>query len=195
MPGEDDRGVAVTGRGESLANTHPDNGRTHVLADFNAGDSLQNAFTELVAFLPNLFGALLFNRRLHRCEDSGRRRASRAQWSRFRCCCSPRAHGTVDQARNPPPVESGGSHCLLGRVLGRSLDCGRRARHRGTRESRRGDLQLPAERSSRAPDLHRGGRNRGGCRDAGPKVPPATRAWAESFRRWPQFSSSRSPPS
>ena len=29
------------------------------LADFNAGDSLQNAFTELVAFLPNLFGALL----------------------------------------------------------------------------------------------------------------------------------------
>ena len=30
-----------------------------ILADFNAGDSLQNAFTELVAFLPNLFGALL----------------------------------------------------------------------------------------------------------------------------------------
>ena len=30
-----------------------------LLADFNAGDSLQNAFTELVAFLPNLFGALL----------------------------------------------------------------------------------------------------------------------------------------
>ena len=30
-----------------------------VLADFNAGDSLQNAFTELVAFLPNLLGALL----------------------------------------------------------------------------------------------------------------------------------------
>lgn len=29
------------------------------LAEFNAGDSLQNAFTELVAFLPNLFGALL----------------------------------------------------------------------------------------------------------------------------------------
>ena len=29
------------------------------LADFNAGDSLQNAFTELVAFLPNLIGALL----------------------------------------------------------------------------------------------------------------------------------------
>ena len=30
-----------------------------LLADFNAGDSLQNAFTELVAFLPNLIGALL----------------------------------------------------------------------------------------------------------------------------------------
>jgi hypothetical protein len=32
---------------------------TMFLADFNAGDSLQNAFTELVAFLPNLIGALL----------------------------------------------------------------------------------------------------------------------------------------
>ncbi len=30
-----------------------------ILADFNAGDSLQNAFTELVAFLPNLIGSLL----------------------------------------------------------------------------------------------------------------------------------------
>ena len=30
-----------------------------LVADFNAGDSLQNAFTELVAFLPNLLGALL----------------------------------------------------------------------------------------------------------------------------------------
>jgi Conserved TM helix len=30
-----------------------------VLADFNAGDSLENAFTELVAFLPNLIGALV----------------------------------------------------------------------------------------------------------------------------------------
>lgn len=29
------------------------------LASFDAGDSLQNAFTELVAFLPNLIGALL----------------------------------------------------------------------------------------------------------------------------------------
>lgn len=29
------------------------------LADFNAGDSLENAFTELVAFLPNLIGALV----------------------------------------------------------------------------------------------------------------------------------------
>src|SRR5687767_11983455 len=38
--------------------------RTHtedrmILADFNASDSFQNAFTELVAFLPNLLGALL----------------------------------------------------------------------------------------------------------------------------------------
>ena len=30
-----------------------------MLADFNAGDSLENAFTELVAFLPNLIGALI----------------------------------------------------------------------------------------------------------------------------------------
>ena len=30
-----------------------------ILADFNASDSFQNAFTELVAFLPNLIGALL----------------------------------------------------------------------------------------------------------------------------------------
>jgi Conserved TM helix len=30
-----------------------------VLADFNAGDSLENAFTEIVAFLPNLIGALV----------------------------------------------------------------------------------------------------------------------------------------
>lgn len=30
-----------------------------LLADFNASDSVQNAFTELVAFLPNLIGALL----------------------------------------------------------------------------------------------------------------------------------------
>jgi hypothetical protein len=30
-----------------------------LVADFNAGDSLENAFTELVAFLPNLLGALL----------------------------------------------------------------------------------------------------------------------------------------
>jgi hypothetical protein len=30
-----------------------------LVAGFNAGDSLQNAFTELVAFLPNLLGALL----------------------------------------------------------------------------------------------------------------------------------------
>lgn len=29
------------------------------LADFNAGDSLENAFTEFVAFLPNLIGALV----------------------------------------------------------------------------------------------------------------------------------------
>jgi len=30
-----------------------------MLADFSAGDSLENAFTEFVAFLPNLIGALL----------------------------------------------------------------------------------------------------------------------------------------
>ena len=89
-----------------------------LLADFNAGDSLQNAFTEVVAFLPNVIGALLILLIGYFVAKVLGGVVDPPGPCRFRSSSSSKARWRVDTAGGSSPVQPRRLHRLLGIFLG-----------------------------------------------------------------------------